>query len=72
MKCKYKKFFNERFCQVINGECQFIRCKYGPECPIYQNFVDWDRYWLEGNPGGVEESLVERGARCDTLDLDFD
>jgi len=72
MKCKYKKFSNERLCQVMNGECQFIVCGYGPECPIYQAFKDWDAYWLSGNAGGVEESLVEKGAWCDTLDLDFD
>lgn len=38
MKCKYKKFSNERLCQIMNGECQFLLCMYGPECPIYQAF----------------------------------
>ena len=72
MKCKYKKFSNERFCQVIHGECQFLLCKYGPECPIYQAFKDWDAYWLENNQDKVEESIVENGAQCDILNLDFD
>ena len=72
MKCKYKKFSNERLCQIINGECQFLLCMYGPECPIYQAFKNWDAYWVEGNPGKVEQSLVESDAWCDVLDLDFD
>lgn len=72
MTCKYKKFSNERFCQVINGKCQFLRCKYGPECPIYQAFKDWDAYWVEGNSDKVGESIVENDAWCDVLDLDFD
>ena len=72
MKCKYKKFSNERLCQIINGECQFLLCMYGPECPIYQAFKNWDAYWVEGNPGKVEQSLVEGDAWCDVLDLDFD
>lgn len=47
MKCKYKSLSEERFCNVINGECQFILCKYGKECPIYNGYVDWDKYLVE-------------------------
>lgn len=49
MKCKYKDFGNERLCQAVNGECQFLLCGYGPECPIYQAFRDWDAYWAKGS-----------------------
>ena len=58
MNCKYKKLSNERLCQVTNGECQFLLCGYGPECPIYQAFKDWDAYWTEHNPDGVEGAVV--------------
>lgn len=47
MKCKYKQFSNERLCQVIYGECQFVLCKYGPECPIYNGYPFWDKYSVE-------------------------
>lgn len=85
MNCKYKKFSNERLCQVMNGECQFLLCKYGPECPVYQAFKGWDAYWAEGDAdahGGtarVEQIMTadmydEDAAHpeCVTLDLDFD
>ena len=49
MKCKYKKFSNERLCQIMNGECQFVLCGYGEACPIYYAFKDWDLYWTEGS-----------------------
>ena len=44
MKCKYKNISNERLCEVMNGECQFLECCYGPDCPIYQAYPDWDKY----------------------------
>lgn len=57
MKCKYKLFDNERFCQVINGECQFLTCQYGPLCPIYHEYINWDKYIVdqmaENDPDGV-------------------
>ena len=49
MKCKYKKFSNERLCQIMNGECQFVLCGYSEACPIYHAFKDWDLYWAEGS-----------------------
>ena len=49
MKCKYKKFSNERLCQIMNGECQFVLCRYGEACPIYHAFKDWDLYWAKGS-----------------------
>lgn len=49
MKCKYKKFSNERLCQIMNGECQFVLCGYGEACPIYHAFKDWDLYRAEGS-----------------------
>ena len=85
MNCKYKKFSNERFCQVINGECQFLLCKYGPECPIYRNYLNWDSAWVEnqaavhGGTANVEQIMAadmydsKAGPFvCDVLDLDFD
>lgn len=47
MKCKFKQFSNERWCQVICGECQFTKSHYGPECPIYNNYDLWDKYIVE-------------------------
>ena len=43
MKCKFKNTSNERLCEVMNGECQFLECCYGPDCPIYQAYPDWDK-----------------------------
>lgn len=49
MACKYKKFGNPRWCQVIWGECQFLLCDDGPKCPIYAGYPDWDQYWMDTN-----------------------
>ena len=69
MKCKYKKFSNERFCQAVWGECQFLECKYGPECPIYNAFRDWDAYCLEkGAEAGGGTARVEGMATADADD----
>ena len=85
MNCKYKKFSNERLCQIMNGECQFLLCMYGLECPIYQAFKNWDSYWAEGSAnthGGTAQMEQIMAAdmyddkaahpECITLDLDFD
>lgn len=85
MNCKYKKFSNERLCQIMNGECQFLLCMYGPECPIYQAFKNWDSYCAECSANAhdgtaqIEQIMAadmydEEAAHpeCITLDLDFD
>lgn len=85
MNCKYKKFSNERLCQITNGECQFLLCGYGPECPVYQAFRNWDAYWAEGDSntnGGTAQigqimaaDMYDEDAanpECIRLDLDFD
>ena len=46
MNCKYKLLSNERFCQVLHGECQFLKCGYGSDCPVYNAYPDWDGYVL--------------------------
>ena len=47
--CKYKKFDQPRFCQIIEGECQFITPPYdsGCICPIYHGYYDFDKWWME-------------------------
>lgn len=77
IKCKYKLFDNERFCQVIHGECQFIQCSYGEHCPIYDAYKDYDKYWLEQNAaahGGVvsvDNILVQDAGEAETRALDI-
>lgn len=70
MKCKFKKFSNEAWCQVICGECQFIKSHYGPVCPIYNNYDLWDKYVVEWqanhNPDHI--AYVENIATEDMFD----
>lgn len=42
MKCKFKSAGNERLCEVTQGECQFIKSGYGPDCSICDAFPNWD------------------------------
>lgn len=38
MACKFQKIGQPRWCETIQGECQFQDADFGPECPIYDAF----------------------------------
>ena len=40
MACKFKKSGQPRWCETIQGECQFLTADDGPRCPIYDAFPD--------------------------------
>lgn len=76
MKCKYKSSANEKLCQAIEGECQFLDCQYGKECSIYNAYPNLDAYIVEqmakNDPDGVAhlgniEVIDDAEAQTETL-----
>lgn len=75
MSCKYKKFDTPCFCQVIQGECQFMISPHDDCCPILDAYKDFDKYWLEtnkDNQGNVKIDnlkIEDNDIEADELDI---